>query len=296
MTEPLLPTAVRLAHAAEALAALTAHVRVETEGLDVDPNIRAVLRDISIELTGSAAVEPDGPGLQVVGMACSFLAQSLSLIDDPGTTGDWNVVDEQVLQGLGRLSMAVVLAFVAAADRLAGMSDALARPGAAFLDVGTGTGWLAIATARAFPAVHVVGIDVFEPALRLARGNVAAEGMAERVTLRALDVVALEGGDTFDAVWLPLPFLPHRIVMTAIERARDALRPGGWVLPGTFAGPDEPLAQLLADLRILRSGGHPWTPEEARTMLVAAGLTEVCEVERTWPGPVRLFAGRRPER
>ncbi len=32
MTEPLLPTAVRLAHAAEALAALAAHIRVETEG------------------------------------------------------------------------------------------------------------------------------------------------------------------------------------------------------------------------------------------------------------------------
>ena len=31
-------------------------------------------------------------------------------------------------------------------------------------------------------------------------------------------------------------------------------------------------------------------------MLAAAGLTGICEVERTWPGPVRLFAGRRQER
>jgi SAM-dependent methyltransferase len=154
--------------------------------------------------------------------------------------------------------------------------------------------------------VTVVGIDVFEPALALARGNVAAEDMAGRVTLRtldvaaldvaALDVAALDGPEAFDVLWLPLPFLPRDIVATAIERARDALRPGGWLLPGTFAGPDQPLARLLTDLRVLRSGGHPWTPDEVLGMLSAADLTGVCEVERTWPGPVRLFAGRRQER
>ncbi len=258
--------------------------------------MRDVLRDIAVELTGSAEVEPDGPGPQVVGMARSFLAQSLALVDDPGPTGHWGVLDERVLQGIGRLSMSVVQAFGAAATRLPGMGDALARPGAAFLDVGTGTGWLAIATARAFPDAQVVGIDVFEPALTLARGNVAAEGMAERVTLRTLDVVALDHTETFDAVWLPLPFLPRDIVTTAIERGRGALRPGGWLLLGTFAGPDEPLARLLTDLRILRSGGHPWTADEVLGMLAAADLTGACEVERTWPGPVRLFAGRREER
>ena len=162
--------------------------------------------------------------------------------------------------------------------------------------MGTGAGWLAIATARTFPGADVVGIDVFEPALALARGNVAAEDMASRVTLRTLDVVALDEPETFDVVWLPLPFLPRDIVTTAIDRARDALRPGGWLLPGTFAGPDQPLARLLTDLRILRSGGHPWTPDEVLGMLAAAELTGVCEVERTWPGPVRLFAGRRQER
>jgi SAM-dependent methyltransferase len=295
MTEPLLPASLRLAHAAEALGALAAHVRVETEGLGVDPRMRDVLRAIAVEMTGSAEVEPDGPGPQVVGMARSFLAQSLALVDAPGVTGDWSVVDERVLQGLGRLSMAVVQAFSAAAGRLPGMADALARPGAAFLDVGTGTGWLAIATARAFPAARVVGIDVFEPALALARGNVQAEGMTDRVTLRVLDVVALDGAETFDVVWLPLPFLPERIVTTAIARARGSLRPGGWLLPGTFAAPDEPLAQLLTDLRVLRSGGHPWTSDEVLAMLSAAHLADVCEVERTWSGPVRLFAGQHRE-
>jgi SAM-dependent methyltransferase len=295
MTEPLMSAAVRLAYAAEALAALAAHVRVESEGLGVDQTVRDVLRDIATELTGSADVDPDGPGPQVVGMARSFLAQSLALVDDPSANGDWSVVDERVLQGLGRLSMSVVQAFGAAAARLPGMGDALTRPGAMFLDVGTGTGWLAIATARAFPAVHVVGVDVFEPALALARANVAAEGMDGRVTLRALDVVALDGTETFDAIWLPLPFLPQRIVTTAIGRARASLRPGGWLLPGTFAAPDEPLARLLTDLRILRSGGHPWTPEEVVAMLAAAELTDVSEVERSWAGPVRLFAGRCPE-
>ena len=71
MTEPMLPAAVRLAHETEALAALAAHIRVETEGLDVDPRVRDALRDIALELTGTADVAPDGPGPQLVGMAHS---------------------------------------------------------------------------------------------------------------------------------------------------------------------------------------------------------------------------------
>jgi hypothetical protein len=67
-------------------------------------------------------------------------------------------------------------------------------------------------------------------------------------------------------------------------------------LPGTFAAPDELVARLLTDLRVLRSGGHPWTPDEVLAMLPAADLADVCEVERTWAGPVRLFAGRREDR
>ena len=51
--QQLMGVATRLAASLEGLAALAAFVRVETEGLDVDPRIRGVLSRIATELVGS---------------------------------------------------------------------------------------------------------------------------------------------------------------------------------------------------------------------------------------------------
>jgi SAM-dependent methyltransferase len=276
----------------EAAAALAAHIRVDTEGLEVDPQVRSLLNDIAAELADDAA--DIGPaGSPIVGMVRAFLRQSTELVENPGRIGDWDEVDEAILQGLGRLSMAIAGAFRAAADSLDGLADRLSQPGATFLDVGTGTGWLAIATARTFPAARVTGIDIFEPALRLAHANVGSEGMTDRVELKILNAIDLDGNETFDAIWLPLPFMPKAIVPKAIAAAAKALRPGGWLLPGTFGGPGDRLSQLLADLRIVRSGGHPWQADELIDALTAHDLLDAHELPRVWSAPVRLFAARR---
>ncbi|MEA3185615.1 MAG: hypothetical protein QOJ74_2092 [Ilumatobacteraceae bacterium] len=275
----------------EAAAALAAHIRVDVEGLDVDPEVRSLLDAIAKEIAADADhIGPAGP--PIVGMVRAFIRQSTELIENPGRIGDWNQVDEAVLQGVGRLSMAIVDAFKAAAESLPGFGQRLAAPGATFLDVGTGTAWLAIATARAFPAVHVTGIDIFEPALQLAKRNVAAEGLGDRVDIRTFNALNLDGTDSYDVIWLPLPFMPKAVVPGAIAAAAKALRPGGWLLPGAFGGPDDRLSRLLVDLRTVRSGGHPWQSSELIELIEAHGLLAVHEVPRTWAAPVRLFAGR----
>ena len=71
------------------------------------------------------------------------------------------------------------------------------------------------------------------------------------------------------------------------------MRPGGWLLASTFTGPPGRLGQLLADLRTVRSGGHPWQPEELVTAIAASGFDDASEVAKTWRVPVRLYAGRR---
>ncbi|MCX5042594.1 class I SAM-dependent methyltransferase [Aldersonia sp. NBC_00410] len=294
-TDDPLSRAVALGVSVDALAALAAHIRIETEGIPADPAVRAVLADIATELLGAqnAPIEQSAP---VVGLARTFVAQAADLIDDPGRSGGWDRIDPVLLQSIGRLSGAIVGAFTAAQQRIPDLREPLNSPRARFLDVGTGTGWLAIGAARAYPNLSVVGIDIFDAALELARANVAASGVSDRIELRRQDVTTLCDSDGFDAVWLPLPFRPESIVPAAVEAAIGALRPRGWVLAGTFAGPPGVLPELLTDLRTVRSGGRPWRGEDLLGVLRAAGLDATQEVPRSWPAPVRLYVGQRPAR
>ncbi len=66
----------------------------------------------------------------------------------------------------------------------------------------------------------------------------------------------------------------------------------------------EAAAALAAHVRVsaegleidpqVRSGGHPWLPEELIALLGAHGLGDAHEVPRTWAAPVRLDAAQRP--
>ncbi|MGH9930750.1 MAG: 50S ribosomal protein L11 methyltransferase [Pyrinomonadaceae bacterium] len=56
--------------------------------------------------------------------------------------------------------------------------------GGSFLDVGTGTGILAIAAAKLFPDAHVEACDTDGEAVAIARDNARLNGVAERITFR----------------------------------------------------------------------------------------------------------------
>ena len=295
MTESILGVAGRLGSATDALAALGALVRIETEQLPVDPEVHAVLKAIGTELLGgSVPVTPEaGPAL---GLAQTFLAQGTELLRNPGRTGGWDQVDVPLLQGIGRMSMSVATAVQAAGAAIPELGEQLAGP-VRILDVGTGVGWLAVALARAYPEATVVGIDIFPPALELARANAAGTEVAGRVELREQDALALPASGEFTVVWLPLPFLPPAIVPDVLAAVRGALCPGGWLIAGTFAAVGEgQLAELLMDLRTVRSGGRPWVANDLLPLLDTAGYVDARQVPRTWAAPVHLFPARRPVR
>jgi ribosomal protein L11 methyltransferase len=56
--------------------------------------------------------------------------------------------------------------------------------GGSFLDVGTGTGILAIAAARMFPEAHVEACDTDADAIAIASENARLNGVAEKITFR----------------------------------------------------------------------------------------------------------------
>jgi SAM-dependent methyltransferase len=222
-----------------------------------------------------------------------MFGHAIDLLDKPARMPGWSYSDPAVLQAMGLRSRRFVSHIEVLASQQTEVRDALQRPGV-LLDVGTGTGWLAIEAARAWPAWRVVGIDRHEPALELARANVAASGMEGRVQLRQQSVEQLEDVEAFTMAWLAGPFLPPGIVAAALERCRRALLPGGWLVFGLFLAPNEPFGPALNALQIVRDGGYPWTRAEIEERLRALGFAQI-ESYSSAP-PMLHVVGRKPGR
>ncbi|MEY2431560.1 MAG: hypothetical protein QOC92_1285 [Acidimicrobiaceae bacterium] len=278
--------AMRLVTDAESLAALVARLKLDAAGEPGDPEVTAQL-DRVVDLMGATDLRADLDERQrgsVIGHATTMLRQAIDLIDDPVRPGGWYYTDPQILQGQGASS--VVIAQLIAG---AGIGSHDAR----ILDIGTGVGALAVAFCRTFPDSTVVGIDTWELSLELAHQNVAAAGLDSRITLQATPIDAFEDDDGFDLVWMPVIFLSRAILENGVAHAVAAMRPGAQIVLGRYAGPDDPVAGALGDLRTIRSGGTLLNGSDARALLEAAGLVDVHDVDRTWPAPIELTAGRR---
>lgn len=297
MTKTRLPTVVQsLVGAMESLAALGAKLRSGVDGTtahdSVAPAIDAVVRAAGLDPDEIATLDP-ATRLAVARTIRALFRQAFDLVEHPERPPGWLPDDPVALDGQGRMSIPLADAIADAAAQLDDLSDRLARPAATFLDVGTGVGWLAIALARRFPQLRIVGIDVLEPALDLARGNVAQAGLDERITLRRMSVTDLDDEERFDAAFLASPFLPREIIPAALERVRESLAAGGWLLFGLFATVDDPGAVAAQRLRAVRAGGYPWSSEEGVAALAEAGLHGVRLLPRTWSAPVAFLAGQR---
>jgi len=271
----LLAKTHELAAAAQTMGVLGAELRLRQMGQDGHPRVRgalqAVLRNLEPGLLDG--LEP-GQMAAIVGHLTYALQEALNLIREPERAPGWSYTDPAILQERGRGSRAAARNF----SNLARQRPALAAllSDCRFLDIGTGVGWLAIEAAKTWPGMRVVGLDIWEPSLQLAATNIAAEGLADRVTLRRQSVTEIDDEAAFDLIWLPSPFLPREVVDSALPRVVRALAPGGFLLFGMFASRPDPLSQALSDLLTIRSGGHPWQSEEAKEHLRAAGL---CDIE-----------------
>ena len=141
----------------------------------------------------------------------------------------------------------VVQAAVAA---LAALERRLGRP-LRLLELGTGSGCIAVALGRALPACTIVAVEVSWSALTIARRNVARHKLGERIRLvQASWAEALQG--RFDGLMANPPYVPSALVG---RLPLDVRREPRLSLDG---GPDgmDPLRHLLAEApRLLEPGG-----------------------------------------
>jgi release factor glutamine methyltransferase len=165
-------------------------------------------------------------------------------------------------------------------------------PAPPVLDVGTGTGAIALAIADEHPGARVTAIDASADALALAEENRSLVGIDGRVRLLEHDLTEGLGSDEFDLVvsnppyvepedmetlqpevrdWEPrIALVAHGATAAVARAATEALRPGGWIVLEIAENQAANVAHLLDEL------GY----EELRISPDMAGRDRV--IEGTW--------------
>ena len=164
---------------------------------------------------------------------------------------------------------------------------------ASVLDVGTGSGAIALAVADELPGARVLGTDLYPEALDVARANAVALGLEDRVELQA---GSLPRDGSFDLLLANLPYVSAAEWLALEPELRDH-EPRGALVPGPSGL--EAFEALLGELSVspLGAGAVGLEVGEGQAGVVAelvrrAGFGRV-EVRRDLAGIDRVVAGWR---
>jgi release factor glutamine methyltransferase len=140
------------------------------------------------------------------------------------------------------------------------------------VDVGTGSGCLAIAASHRQPQARFVAIDICEQALEVARRNAAQLGVADRIDFRLGDHLGPVAGEgPFDAIISNPPYIPGadiehldmgvrnyeprialdggsnglEMVARLIEQSVGILKPGGFLILEIGSNQEKPVRALI---------------------------------------------------
>lgn len=142
------------------------------------------------------------------------------------------------------------------------------------LDIGTGSGCLAVSVVKQHKTARATAIDLSPEALAVAGRNAAKNGVADRITFLEGDLFGpLSAGQTFDLILSNPPYIVHDDLATLAREVRD-YEPH-LALDG---GPDglRIFARLIEDARaFLKPGGRllieiGWNQEPAARALMEA--------------------------
>ena len=256
-----------------ALAAIGAELRLRQNGLDGDPRMRDTLQTLVAQFVPPDALDSLEPGqlAMLAGQVSYSLQEGLDLIREPERAPGWTYTDPSVLQERGRGSRSAALSFRSMAQTRPALK-AILENDCRFLDVGTGVGWLSIQAAQLWPKMQIVGLDIHEPALKLAEANISESGLSDRIALRKQSITALGSDGLYNLVWFPSMFMPEFVVRQALPLIYQALAPDGMLIFAMFAPAPGPYGETTRDLLTVRSGGHPWSLPDLEALLSATGF------------------------
>ena len=173
-------------------------------------------------------------------------------------------------------------------DRLDGLVDA----DATLVDIGAGTGTVAVAALRRWPGIRVIGVDPARLLLEWAEADARAAGVADWLTVRVGEAAALPLDDASVDVatsTFVLQLIPDRLA--GVREAFRVLRPGGilahltWRFDEAPFEPEDVFDDALDALRIeppprAEGAGESYeSPESAAAEMRDAGFRDVQALE-----------------
>jgi release factor glutamine methyltransferase len=151
---------------------------------------------------------------------------------------------------------------------------ALNRPCPRILDLGCGSGPIALAVAKAWPEARVLAVDLNPKAIALTAANAARLGLEDRVNVREGDLFAPAGEEAvFDLVLCNPPYVPSAEIPKLMPEVREhepalaldggvdgldfirrlmaeapaRLEPGGWLLMEVGEGQAQAAVAMAGD-------------------------------------------------
>jgi release factor glutamine methyltransferase len=149
------------------------------------------------------------------------------------------------------------------------------------VDVGAGSGCIALALASELPHASIEAVDISTDALEVAQANAIRLGLSEQVRFRQSDLleILLESGSSFDLVVSNPPYVgeseadklqievrqhePHcalfggaeglDIYRRLIPQAQQVLKPNGWLVMEIGYSQEQAIRGLLSDWKHVRS-------------------------------------------
>jgi ubiquinone/menaquinone biosynthesis C-methylase UbiE len=177
-----------------------------------------------------------------------------------------------------------------------------ARPHESILDLGCGTGTLALSIARDCAEAQVWGLDADSAALAIATAKQAREGLRVHWRKGLAQAVPFPD-DAFDAVASSLFFhhLRRDDKLAVLREVVRILRPGGRVVVADWGRPASTTSRMLF-LAVQALDGFETTQDCVNgvlpSLMLEAGLASVVAEQdfRTPLGTISLYAARRPSR